>query len=341
MSQHQRSHLAAPIERIAPHRRLLAAIGLGGKPARAFAQVDPTETPEPQRVAAPPSPTPGTNVIAAPPTATQPPSVPPTATQPSLAQPSIATSTPVPPPTELPPERQPVATEPPATEPVLAQPETAVEDTCPPYNPFGWLCWPGPDGPWFPVFPSPELTAATGIAWYGVRADDPFAGDDVATGWHLESVAWTVAGEEVSRCTVDVDTDGHRWLLADGQARLAGTFAVGRDAAGQPELAGAINDQPYTLALGGRAQEAGTAPAVSLEPAQEALVMQWLPLMHDVGGLLDIAASGEGGELQGEGRCAVAGFLAGINCLAGLTVPIAGYGICYDAIDTAADWCYS
>lgn len=335
-------------------RPKLPRLTLSRRDASARIQRDPTPTTVSVQIVTPPTEAPKVDQIAIPPSPT--PTLPsstlssPTPTPGSFTTAPTATPTPrrvTPTPTAT---LQREAIEPTATQTVITQPESEGETEqqfpCPPgptpYNPFGWLCWPSPDGPSFPVFPSKDVTDATSIHWYGVRMDDPFADEQATgTGWGMESVAWSKDGREVSRCTMASEDGKHRWLLADASTRLEGEFSVETDSERRGQLVGTINGQSYAVPIGADAQLADSSPLPALELAHSGLLAHWVPLFQDLGGLLDIAVSGGGGETAGSTKCAVAGMLVGPGCLATLSAALVGVFVCDDIIDGLAEWCLS
>lgn len=258
----------------------LAASGLGARRARAQ-ESEPTPSGVPIRVAPQPTPTPERpDAFAVPPTPTVPSSVPREET------PTPALVSPPPPPTPTPVQ-------------VEEQPGQAEPSIFDPFNPF---CRPGPFGPWYPVVAPPDVTAASGIRWYGLQLDDA---DNTLT-----AAAFDQDGEELSRGEVRRDGGGaYSWSLSGSEARIEASFAVeGDGAAGR--IVGEIGGEPFTLSLGGEAQpQLDMSAAVPLEDAEQRLVGQWLAVNPKFETLFDAFASGDGSPAASPIKCFASGFL--------------------------------
>lgn len=186
-------------------------------------------------------------------------------------------------------------------------------------NPLPWYCTPGPPGPWFPVVPSIDALAGTDVHWYGLHAGDAGL---------LSATAFSVDGHEVSRCSIsfvfeqisityDTETDS----AAPG---IEVDLALETNAAGEARVVGTINGQPVDVGP-------DDGESVPLDPAQQALLAQWAPLTHEIGGLLDVfAATDDGSAESGTLKCAAAGYLAALNCGAFIYTP-------FPCVNTAID----
>lgn len=331
------------------HRPFLGVMDSGSPElaSGAQAQPDPDPTQPPLRVAEPTPTTSAPDQIAAPPT--------PTPTPRSSVSPTVVPADSVDLPTSTPPSERvspeptatllPEAIEPTVADPSIVQPEqegeTEQQLPCPPpFNPFPWLCWPGPSGPSFPVFPSKALSVATRVHWYGLRMTDPAVGDP-ATGlrWGMEAAAMSIDGDELSRCSIASTDTTHRLTVTNAGDRIEGLFTVERVSDAQIQLAGDLNGQPFVLPLGASADAANERTFVVLEESTEALMAEWTPLFHDVVGLLDITSPGGDGTVEGPGKCAVAGFLGAAGCLATASALLFGGYYCDDILDAAYGWC--
>lgn len=199
-----------------------------------------------------------------------------------------------------------------------------------PQSPIDWICSPGPFNPWFPVIPSPELTKATGIAWYGLQLDE-------ATG-ALTAAAFTRSGQEASRFESWSEAGARRWSIADGTTRLDGAVGVEAVEGGALRVAGTFGDRQYTLLADdrGTALESGERPG--LDAAQEVLLAQWAPAAEELDGLLDILNLGGDGTVQhGTLQCAGAGFLAAYHCLNIFSQMVTGTD-CYTGGKNLYEW---
>lgn len=192
------------------------------------------------------------------------------------------------------------------------------------------FCPPGPSGPWFPIIPSPDVAAATGIQWYGMQMDE--------TG-RLIAASFARGGREMSRLEVSRGGRGEiSWTIEDGRSELRGAVMVDRASGEKIRVRSETNGQRYTIVDATDANDLvveGKPPV--LDRAQEVLLAQWRPFSHEVEGLLDVlAVTSDDSVAAGTFKCAAAGFLTAANCANlfwwGLT------GGCYEGGKSLYEW---
>jgi hypothetical protein len=295
---------------------------------KAKAQTDPTATAGPGQIAPQPSPTP-------------PRSIEPSATQPSFA--------PQPSPTPTPGEDSAEATEtgapewptPTPTQPVIVQPDAEDSEEqatfCPhPYRPFDWFCWPGSGGRWFPVIPPSDFAQLTGIGAYSVRG----LYIDIANPsiWQMEAIAWDPNGSERARLhyhhEIEMDVHVGRVSVSEyNQAESLASIVIKKAESSDSEMTVEVGGRDVDLPLTGEPVDPSTQ-----RDADEVYGL-WGPLFAELAGLFGLTGPDDG-ELEGPGKCAVAGFLAGNACLASLSYTLfTGNFVCDDAFDLASSWC--
>ncbi len=172
-----------------------------------------------------------------------------------------------------------------------------------PYNPFDWFCWPGPGPfiPWFPVVPDADAVRGTRVRMYGLHLGE---------GDLMTMAAFGNDNQELSRCETSRDPDGSiRLRFSDGVTEIEGRILVERDAAGSVHVTGELGGDLLDT-------DAEAFPAEREDPAQSELLNDWVPLEHEVRGLLDVLSTvGDDTATAGGAKCAAAGYLAGFNCL--------------------------
>jgi hypothetical protein len=207
---------------------------------------------------------------------------------------------------------------------------------CPlPGDPWNWLCGSGPYGPWYPILAPSDLTAASGIRWYGVDLDAEEG---------LAAVGFDQDGQEVSRFEARAGDVGQRWFLSDASTRIDGRLSIDRTSAGEINVSGNINDSEFGGALNrdGPPDPSLDGP-IEIDPDQQRLLAQWQPVVRNFNGLLDIGFVSDGGPVQASGKgCFVAGFVLSITwagCFAGPAgcVPAAAAGG-YIANNCTSSW---
>lgn len=196
-----------------------------------------------------------------------------------------------------------------------------------PFDPSEWFCWPGPGPtfPWFPVVPDTDAVLGTRVRWYGLHIDE----SDLLT-----MASFGSDGQEVSRCETWREPDGAvRLRFADAATRVEGRIVVERDAAGVVRVAGERNGQPVDTDA-----DAGAQPVE--DPAQRELLDDWAPMTHELDGLLDVMTTvGDDTATAGGAKCAAAGYLAGLNCLALVGgLGLFGVGKCVDDAESLYDY---
>lgn len=185
--------------------------------------------------------------------------------------------------------------------------DTFPAGTCPePDDPGNWLCVPGPFDPWYPVMAPRDLTAETGIFWFGI---------DVQEGSALTAVAFTQGGQEVSRYEGRGDGNGMSWILSDATTRLEGAMSVESDGEDGVRIAGDFNEIPFTATIDAAGlTDADLAQDPDIDPTQQRLLDQWQPVVRNLNGLFEIALVSDDGPIpEGNSACFAAGFVAGFT----------------------------
>lgn len=196
--------------------------------------------------------------------------------------------------------------------------ETNQQLPCPgPTGPFDWLCGTGPFDPWYPIVAPPDITAATGISWYGIQGLD--------SGGLLVS-AFSQAGDELNTYRSGLTGDRLGWVMGDAAATIEGSFDPPRVDGETVRITGEVNGAPVatTIARDGIASPDPEAH-VQLNAGQQLLLTQWVPVLERLDGLLALSLTTEQDPLEASDLgCFAAGYFFGLSLPLCIGFPGAG-----------------
>lgn len=175
---------------------------------------------------------------------------------------------------------------------------------CPPgpTGPFDWICGTGPFNPWYPIIAPPDMTASTGIRWYGFQGLEDGG---------LRAAAFDRANQEISHYEARAAGGVLRWSIDGAGATVGGYLEFPKMDGSLIEIAGEINGFPFRSRIGPNGvPEPSPDNSIALSASQQLLFAQWQPAVERLDSLLELALTTDRDPLAGSDLgCFMAGYI--------------------------------